>query len=114
MQKNKMPEKIGQEPTKENYQEECKQIDTVTAIKEDIKEEEVWKKKKKNYAVSYCFCFNSHLYLNWIISLQKETPENCLNSMKNTDDATEKTQPEIQEIEKLSSVSETQDKPPKV
>ncbi|CAN7084747.1 unnamed protein product [Brassica oleracea var. botrytis] len=82
-EKNKMPEKIGQEPTKENYQEECKQIDTVTAIKEDIKEEE------------------------------KETPENCLNSMKNTDDATEKTQPEIQEIEKLSSVSETQDKPPK-
>ncbi|KAF3523450.1 hypothetical protein F2Q69_00048592 [Brassica cretica] len=82
-EKNKMPEKIGQEPTKEIYQEECKQIDTVTAIKEDIKEEE------------------------------KETPENCLNSMKNTDDATEKTQPEIQEIEKLSSVSETQDKPPK-
>ena len=41
MQKNKMPEKIGQEPTKKNYQEECKQIDTVTAIKEDIKEEEV-------------------------------------------------------------------------
>ncbi|XP_048616580.1 titin isoform X2 [Brassica napus] len=82
-EKNKMPEKIGQEPTKEIYQEECKQTDTVTAIKEDIKEEE------------------------------KETPENCLNSMKNTDDATEKTQPEIQEIEKLSSVSETQDKPPK-
>nr|VDC98843.1 unnamed protein product [Brassica rapa] len=82
-EKNKMPEKIGQEATKEIYQEECKQTDTVTAIKEDIKEEE------------------------------KETPENCLNSMKNTDDATEKTQPEIQEIEKLSSVSETQDKPPK-
>lgn len=41
MQKNKMPEKIGQEPTKEIYQEECKQTDTVTAIKEDIKEEEV-------------------------------------------------------------------------
>ncbi|XP_009125139.1 trichohyalin isoform X4 [Brassica rapa] len=82
-EKNKMPEKIGQEATKEIYQEECKQTDTVTAIKEDIKEEE------------------------------KETPENCLNSMKNHDDATEKTQPEIQEIEKLSSVSETQEKTPK-
>ncbi|KAF8104315.1 hypothetical protein N665_0174s0002 [Sinapis alba] len=72
-----------EEKTKEIYQEECKQTKTVNAIKEEIREE------------------------------KKETPEVFLNSMKNTDDATEKTKPEIQEIAKLSPVSETQDKPPK-
>ncbi|CAH8380277.1 unnamed protein product [Eruca vesicaria subsp. sativa] len=75
--------KFGQEATKEIYQEECKQANAVTAIKEEIKEE------------------------------KKETPEDFLNSMKNTYDATEKTKPEIQEIDKLSPVSETQENPPK-
>ncbi|ESQ46945.1 hypothetical protein EUTSA_v10027617mg [Eutrema salsugineum] len=52
-----------------------------TAIKEEIKEEE------------------------------KETTQESFNSMKNTDDATEKTKPEILETENLSSVSDnTQDK----
>ncbi|KAG2325220.1 hypothetical protein Bca52824_007948 [Brassica carinata] len=49
-------EKIGQEATKEIYQEECKQTDTATAIKEEIKQEE------------------------------KETTEDSLNSTKNTDE----------------------------
>lgn len=40
MQRN-LCEKIGQEATKEIYQEECKQTDTATAIKEEIKQEEV-------------------------------------------------------------------------
>lgn len=44
MQKNNMTEKVGQEATKEIYQEECKQADTATDINEEIKEEEVWKK----------------------------------------------------------------------
>lgn len=33
--------KIGQEATKEIYEEECKQTNTVTAIKEEMKEEKV-------------------------------------------------------------------------
>lgn len=41
MQKNNAPEKIDFEATKEIYQEESKQTDTVTAIKEEIKEEQV-------------------------------------------------------------------------
>ncbi|KFK33103.1 hypothetical protein AALP_AA6G331600 [Arabis alpina] len=81
-EKNNAPENIDLEATKEIYQEEeSKQTDTVTAIKEEIKEE------------------------------QKETTQECFNSVKNTDDTIEKTKPVIREIEKLSSVSNTQDKP---
>ncbi|KAJ4885364.1 titin-like isoform X2 [Raphanus sativus] len=69
-----------EEATKEIYEEESKQTNTVTAIKEEMKEE------------------------------KKDTPEDFLNSMKNTDDATEKSKPEIQEIDKLSPASETPQK----
>ncbi|EOA15883.1 hypothetical protein CARUB_v10003962mg [Capsella rubella] len=40
----------------------------------------------------------------------KETNQDCFNNVKNTHDAIEKTQPEIQDIESLSSVSKPQDK----
>lgn len=43
--------------------------------------------------------------------LQKETNPECPKSMKNTDDAIENSQPVIREIESLSSVSNTRDKP---
>ncbi|KAJ0255139.1 A-kinase anchor-like protein [Hirschfeldia incana] len=70
-----------EEATKEIYEEEeCKQTNTVTTIKEEMKEE------------------------------KEDTPVDFLNSMKNTDDVTEKSKPKIQEIDKLSPVSET---PPK-
>lgn len=43
--------------------------------------------------------------------LQKETNQESFNNVKKTDDAIDKTQPEIPGIESLSSVSKTQDKP---
>lgn len=43
--------------------------------------------------------------------LQKEINQESFNNVKETDDAIDKTQPEIRDIESLSSVSKTQDKP---
>ncbi|XP_010441185.1 PREDICTED: titin-like isoform X2 [Camelina sativa] len=75
-EKNKTSENIDHQATKEIYQEESKQTDT---IKEDIRKEE------------------------------KETNQESFENVKKTDDAIEKTQPEIQDIESLSSASKTQD-----
>ncbi|KAL0866667.1 hypothetical protein Bca101_045785 [Brassica carinata] len=145
-------EKIGQEATKEIYQEECKQTDTATAIKEEIKQEEKettedslnstknTDEKIKDYGLDSVVAQKNE---SGSIEEKKEvdsvkteqedsvkhevsTEENKTMSgnigheatkeiyeeerIKNTEDATEKTKPEIQEIDKLSPVSET---PPK-
>ncbi|CAH2080053.1 unnamed protein product [Thlaspi arvense] len=81
---NNVSEKIDDKATKEIYQEDSKQTDTITAIKEDTREEE------------------------------KEATHESFNSTKNTDDPAEKPKPETREIVNLSSISETQDETKKI